>query len=278
MEPFDSICSQVSEFNYLFGVINYQYDPIKTETFIDKFDCANPDFNSKQVKLRYELIREECRELVEAFEQKNKFEIIDALCDILYVVAGAKVYFNLPNEIINKKISGDNIGIVDSSRPINFINQLEIMELILDDDSSNISKKIFKLVDEINFNLGELEVMTKILINPEGPIEFEKIILDYNNYLDIITYNVFSISNIFNFDIEKLFRMVHESNMSKVCTDLDTALRSVEYYKTIEKRYNKPDYKEINYKNKSYWVIFDDETKKILKSIDYSAVNFESLL
>jgi hypothetical protein len=75
-------------------------------------------------------------------------------------------------------------------------------------------------------------------------------------------------------NIYDLFVLVHESNMSKVCVDFETAIKSVDYYKTIEKRYRKPEYKEIIFNSKRFWVIYDDETKKILKSINYKPVNF----
>jgi hypothetical protein len=62
--------------------------------------------------------------------------------------------------------------------------------------------------------------------------------------------------------------------MTKVCTDKQTAIVTVEWYKATQDRYKLPNFKEINYNNKIYWIIYDDESKKILKSIKYSPVKF----
>ena len=126
----DKICLLVSEFNYLFGVVDFTYSPDNSGILVDKFDSTNINFNQKQVELRYKLIKEESNELSQAFEQKNVTEIIDALCDILYVVAGAKVYFNLPNKSISYKIESENLVVED--KVINNINSFEIIELILE--------------------------------------------------------------------------------------------------------------------------------------------------
>ncbi len=95
MNPYKHICSKVAEFNFLFGVIDYNY-PNTENILVDKFDSFSEKFNESQVKLRFGLINEEVKELEQAIKDKNPIEIVDALCDILYVVAGAKVYFNLP--------------------------------------------------------------------------------------------------------------------------------------------------------------------------------------
>ena len=95
VDPYTHICSQVADFNYLFGVISHNY-PNSMDLFTEKFDSKSETFNKSQVKLRFGLINEEIKELEQAYKDKNSIEVIDAMCDILYVVAGAKCYFNLP--------------------------------------------------------------------------------------------------------------------------------------------------------------------------------------
>ncbi len=269
----DKICLLVSEFNYLFGVINYTYKPENSGILINKFDTTSENFNKKQVELRFKLIKEESDELFEAFGKKDKIEIVDALCDILYVVAGAKVYFNLPNGEIDTKLQTENIIIME--KPINNINSFEIIELILEDMNryDDLANQI-NLIIELN---KKLEQLTENIFQPhlsDQRINLSELINEYNSILDSIIYQVMIISYKLKLNIYDLFVLVHESNMSKVCTNFETAIKSVDYYKTIEKRYGKPEYKEIIFNSKRFWVIYDDETKKILKSINYKPVNF----
>lgn len=271
----DKICLLVSEFNYLFGVIDYTYTPGNNLGIrVNKFNIEHPEFNLKQVELRYGLIAEECEELTQAVEQKNKIEIADALCDILYVVAGAKVYFNLPNNQINVKLRESNLDnkMNDNCFNPNIITQFEIVELILEDDLK--FNEIISRISLINSTVNELKDITEKIISPNSDTLIDDIIIQYNLCLDELIYYVVELADKLGFDIFKLFELVHESNMSKVCVNLETAYLSVEHYKSVEKRYSSPDFREIIYKEKKYWVIFDNETKKILKSIKYKPVNF----
>ncbi len=271
----DKICLLVSEFNYLFGVIDYSYTPENNfGVRVNKFNVENPEFNLKQVELRYGLIAEECEELAQAFEQKNKIEIADALCDILYVVAGAKVYFNLPNSQINNKLEESKLvnKNVNTDLSPNIITQFEIAELILDDDIK--FNEIKNKISNISSLVKELKDITSKIINPLNDILLDDIIIKYNLCLDKIIFYVIELADKLGFDIYKMFELVHKSNMSKVCVNFETADLSVKHYKSVEKRYSSPDFKEIIYNGKKYWIIYDNETKKILKSIKYKPVNF----
>ncbi len=259
----------------MFGVIDYSYAPDNNlPIMINKFNVLDPEFNKKQVELRYGLIAEECEELTQAVEQKNKIEIADALCDILYVVAGAKVYFNLPNNQINTKLQETNLENIMSNDNTfsSILSQFEITELILEDDVK--FSEIKQNVSMINFTVLQLKNITEQIISGDYKTQLDDIIVQYNLCLDEIIFYIIKLANKLGFEIMKLFRLVHESNMSKVCVDLETAIRSVDYYKSVEKRYSSPDFREIIYNGKKYWVIYDNETKKILKSIEYKQVNF----
>jgi hypothetical protein len=67
----NQICLCVSEFNYLFGVINYNYNPSNTITFENLFDKNSNEYNETQVKLRYNLIKEESFELIDSVVRKE---------------------------------------------------------------------------------------------------------------------------------------------------------------------------------------------------------------
>jgi hypothetical protein len=127
----------------------------------------------------------------------------------------------------------------------------------------------------------------------------------YNNYLDKIVLNIFKLVNVskFNFNLIYQFDIVHNSNMSKVDNSEEDAIKSVdevkkmmmqvilnedntkvgEYFgneilptqKIVEiQRYEYANYRKIDYNGNFYYVIFDDCSKKILKSHKYTPAKF----
>lgn len=269
MNYYNYICSKVADFNYLFGVIDYKYPNVDFAN-MNKFNNTSTEFNSSQVKLRFSLINEEIKELQQAILDKNCVEIIDALCDILYVVAGAKAYFNLPiDDFLEKQIKELYVNIETNG---NLKEQITNIESFLNDDTC--IKELNKIYDSNE----ELNNLTDAFLNKLNiiyhPIFIKHLVVMYDNCLDKIVKSIFTISNKFNIDIIKLFDIVHSSNMTKICeTEID-AIETVEWYKENEKRYSEPSYRKINYNDNDYYVIYDKDSKKILKSIKYISVKF----
>ena len=81
--------------------------------------------NKKLTLLRYKLIDEEVKELLEAIQTHDFVEVIDALCDILYVVYGAGASFG---------INLDNVF----KTKFKYFN-----EMVHNDDNDTIYKQIF---------------------------------------------------------------------------------------------------------------------------------------
>ena len=80
---------QVKAFHKLIG------QPVLTTPTIPSIERCN---------LRYDLIREELEELREAFNANDKVEILDALCDLRYVLDGSILEFGMQdvfNEAFN---------------------------------------------------------------------------------------------------------------------------------------------------------------------------------
>lgn len=90
-----------------------------------------------------------------------------------------------------------------------------------------------------------------------------------NNLLSCL----YSSYTLFNFDIVKAFDIVHNSNMSKACQNEKEALDSVNSYQTAG-RYDSPTYKQIG----DYFVVFNKNTGKTLKSMYYTAANLVDTL
>ena len=62
--------------------------------------------------------------------------------------------------------------------------------------------------------------------------------------------------------------------MTKICQTEDLAKETVIWYKTNDNRYDTPIYKETT----NGYIIMNESTGKILKSIKYTPADFSSLL
>jgi predicted HAD superfamily Cof-like phosphohydrolase len=107
--------------------------------------------------------------------------------------------------------------------------------------------------------------------------ELEQAIKDRNfteviDALSDILYVVYGASATFGISINKTFDIVHESNMTKFCKTEEEAKETVEWYKLNEKRYKEPSYRKSE--DGDYWIVFNAENGKILKSCKYKPVMF----
>lgn len=86
-----------------------------------------------------------------------------------------------------------------------------------------------------------------------------------------LLYVVYGVGHAVGLNVPKLFAEVHRSNMTKVCETEEIAQKTVEWYK---ERISETGYKEPSYRlaqSGKYFVVFDNATGKILKSINYEA-------
>jgi predicted HAD superfamily Cof-like phosphohydrolase len=194
--------------------------------------------NPTLIPFRLSLIKEEINELLEAYANKDLIEIIDACADILYVIYGACLAFGI-----------DNIGYGLLFHSAN-TNTNETM----------INKQSIK---------EHMEIMKSLLndLNDTTPSKYQFI------FRQLILY-VYNICNDLCVNINDCFNEVHRSNMTKVCLIEQEAIDTVTKYKTTETRYASPSYR----KSDGYYVIFDKETSKILKSIKYESPNLNKIL
>lgn len=86
-----------------------------------------------------------------------------------------------------------------------------------------------------------------------------------------ILYVVYGAGASFGTDLDHAFNLVHESNMSKACVDEETAKATVDWYneRKVETGYDSPAYR----KEGDRWVVFNESTGKVLKSIKYHPVD-----
>ena len=89
---------------------NFESVKIFMQTFGQEVK-SKPEFpNEKIVKLRYDLIDEELKELKEAIEKKSITEVADALTDILYVTYGAGHAFGIDLDKCFTEVQNSNMS------------------------------------------------------------------------------------------------------------------------------------------------------------------------
>ncbi len=219
----------------------------------------------KEAKYRYDLIHEEgVVELGMAIRTNNKIETMDAIADLLYVLYGACYTFDLNPNIMITSIYGSIEDFYQS--PLDYL-QDKYYEILMD-DINEIKECLLQ-----NKNIIHLySILVKTIIN---------------------TYQLgFSM----HINVDQIFDLVHNSNMSKLCKNEEEAKMTVENYnKKYSKHveyYNKfceefgiesdkaksvysPYDSAYYYKSGDYYLVKNKSTGKALKSIYYHPVKLD---
>jgi predicted HAD superfamily Cof-like phosphohydrolase len=98
----------------------------------------------------------------------------------------------------------------------------------------------------------------------------DKNIVEVADALSDILYVVYGAGHAFGIDLDRCFRDVHESNMTKACKTEEEAKESVSYLKSTKPEYD-PDYKLSS--DGKYYILYDKNNGKILKNKYYRAVD-----
>lgn len=130
--------------------------------------------------------------------------------------------------------------------------------------------KLVKLrLDLIREEVGELEDAVK-----------DNDMVETLDALADILYVVYGMGVVFGLDLDEGMGLVHESNMSKICKTEEEAIETVEWYKDKYSKglqpYDNPIYKKSP--NDKYWVVLNESSGKILKSINYNPVDLTKML
>ncbi len=220
------------------------------------------DLFPKEAKYRYDLIYEEgCVELGEALQNNDRIETMDGIADLLYVLYGACYTYDLnPDYMINKLYDND------------FYHKVQ--------------KDVFNSDDNNYYNilLSDIKEIKICLLERKNLIELYSVLI--KTIID--TYKLgFSL----RININHVFDIVHNSNMSKLCNTEEEAIKTVENYnnkyniykeycekfglnskeaKSVYSPYDSPYY----YKSGNYYLVKNIGTGKALKSINYTPVCF----
>lgn len=229
----------VGEFHETFG------HPYRKELYEDCF-TKEP----KLIPFRISLMKEELDEFKEAFFNKDKVEMADALCDLSYVTNGAGLCLGLDLDNIMDKLK------LSIKTPVD-----------LDKNESNV-------IDENTLVIikKELKEIDKYLAEFCGSVETENL-EEMGNYLVYLLVSTYNLGHKLKFNMDKMFREVHRSNMTKVCSNIEDANESVRRYK-VEGRYKEP---AIKLKGQ-YYVVYDKATSKILKNYKWEVPDIKKYL
>ncbi len=226
---------------------------------------GNPlDLYPKDAKYRYDLIHEEgVVELGTAFKNNDRVETMDGIADLLYVLYGACYTYNLnPDKMINSLFGSYN----------KFYEESKVHVFNNDISSNEYYESLLNSISELKNCLLESKNMIELYV-----ILVKTIIKTYE-----FGFNL-------RININKVFDIVHSSNMSKLCKTEEEANETVLSYenkyiiykescdkygvesseaKSVYSPYDSPYY----YKSGDYWLVKNKSTGKALKSINYTAV------
>jgi predicted HAD superfamily Cof-like phosphohydrolase len=94
--------------------------------------------------------------------------------------------------------------------------------------------------------------------------------------LSDILYVVYGMGATIGVNLDKAYSLVHDANMSKLCKTEEEAQQTVEWYKENDDRYDSPNYRLSE--DGKYYVVYNQSTKKILKSINWKEQDFTEVL
>merc|ERR1712178_556018 len=109
----------------------------------------------------------------------------------------------------------------------------------------------------------------------------EKDMVETFDALGDILYVVYGAGGAFGLDLDRAFDLIHKSNMTKLCKTEEEAQETVEWYKKNYTPGGKYPYDTPAYRlspDGQYYVPYNESTGKILKSVNYSPVKFDSIL
>ena len=228
----------VGEFHTVFDY------PVRTDEYLNVFK-ENP----KLLQSRLAFIREERDEFVDSLEKSDMVEMADALCDLIYFAHG----------------SGQCLGIVVDDE-LKTAGHESIATTSCD---TEVDVEILKDREAINSRLNTINSHIDCFATAINEECFE----DITDSLTLIIIATYQLGYYLHFDMDQMFREVHRSNMTKVCHSMQDAEESLKGY-LEEGRYAKP----VIRVKEPYFLIYDEDLNKILKSLKWEYPNLRQFM
>ena len=126
---------------------------------------------------------------------------------------------------------------------------------------------------------GALALIREEVSELEKAVQSEDMVevLDALGDILVVTYGM---AYRLGYNADEVYDMIHKSNMSKFCSSEDEAQQTVEKYQREYEAgsspYATPAYRQS--KDKTRWIVYNQDTGKILKNINYMAVDLTSVV
>jgi predicted HAD superfamily Cof-like phosphohydrolase len=233
----------VGEFHTVFDY------PVRTERYEEVFDQ-----DPKLLQSRLAFIREERDEFLEALENSDLVEMADALCDLNYFAFGSGqcLGINLDDEL--RKAGYADIATTSTTDGF----MADVDPKVVETDRAKITARL----DEITEHIDQFaQAIT------------DRVFEGLATHLTTTIISTFKLGYYLNFDMDRMFREVHRSNMTKVCLNIEDANESLRRYEE-EGRYKKP---VIRTKGQ-YFMVYDEDLNKILKNYKWENPNLRQFM
>lgn len=153
-------------------------------------------------------------------------------------------------------------------------NNFEKVKYFMSAMGQEIPDKVLKPKDKPDITKLRVSLIEEELNELKDAVEKNDIVEVVDALADIL-YVTYGAGAAWGIDLQTAFNYVHDSNMSKICSNSSEALETIQWYKD-----NKADvYPEPTYRHDAdgKCVVFEKTTGKILKSINYKPVDLKAL-
>lgn len=187
-----------------------------------------------------------------------------------------KIINSLDNKLENiEKMEKKNLPVIDNTFS-NFEKIKEFHNCFSHPCPSKIQKEVVtKDQDLVKLRLDLIDEEVKELHDAVKENNFTEII----DALSDILYVVYGAGAAFGIDLDKSFNIVHNSNMTKLASTEQEAIKTVKWYqqefKNGQQPYDSPSYKQAP---NGKWIIYNESSGKILKCIHYTPADFTEML
>lgn len=126
---------------------------------------------------------------------------------------------------------------------------------------------IEQYIDQMKMEITNLEMaMANLSLSSTGNI--------LRTMLQITYHCGYSILHV---DLSKAFEIIHQSNMTKICSTEYQAMETIHWYQVHEPvRYKQPVYRKSEHPPR--WIVYDQTTGKVLKNIHYQPPDLKPVL
>ena len=203
----------------------------------------------KYLDFRRELLKEEVNELMMAIKMDDPVEIMDALCDMRYIMIGTICRVGFLRDALV-----ENLG-----QPMPPANALITTPYSANGyRKSPVDIKCWALIDLMDKTMKRKTLQFSTLLRPYAHLmSIAADLTDENGLFDVC------------------FTEVHRSNLTKACTSLQEAKRTVAYYRDEKDTEAVIDGSmAIN----EVWIVRRKSDGKLLKSINYSPAKIDYYL